>query len=173
MSKPELLWINRKFEFVLPPELYPDVIERLRGTPARLEELIDPIPEQDLTRKPESGWTIQENIGHLRMVDDLFDQRLTQYIEGGTELVGADMSNQRTSIADFNAQSINEVLAEFRRFRTRLVGRFEAVDPSLAARALQHPRLNKPMRLIDHAFFAAEHDDHHLAQITRLNKLFG
>jgi len=24
------------------------------------------------------------------------------------------------------------------------------------------------MRLIDHAYFAAEHDDHHLAQITRL-----
>jgi hypothetical protein len=31
-----------------------------------------------------------------------------------------------------------------------------------------HPRLQQPMRLIDHALFVAEHDDHHLARITEL-----
>jgi hypothetical protein len=34
-----------------------------------------------------------------------------------------------------------------------------------------HPRLMKPMKIIDLAFFVAEHDDHHLAQITFLTKL--
>ena len=34
-----------------------------------------------------------------------------------------------------------------------------------------HPRLGTPMRLIDLAFFVAEHDDHHLAQITHLANL--
>jgi hypothetical protein len=29
------------------------------------------------------------------------------------------------------------------------------------------------MRVLDLIFFVAEHDDHHLAQIARLKKLFG
>jgi hypothetical protein len=31
-------WFDRKFELGLPPEAIPEIIERLRGTPARLEE---------------------------------------------------------------------------------------------------------------------------------------
>jgi len=31
-----------------------------------------------------------------------------------------------------------------------------------------HPRLGTPLRLIDHALFVAEHDDHHLARIGGL-----
>jgi hypothetical protein len=31
-----------------------------------------------------------------------------------------------------------------------------------------HPRLNKPMRLVDMLFFQAEHDDYHLARISDL-----
>ncbi len=30
-------WFDRKFEFNFPVELYPSLIMRLRGTPARLE----------------------------------------------------------------------------------------------------------------------------------------
>jgi hypothetical protein len=30
-------------------------------------------------------------------------------------------------------------------------------------RTLLRPRLKTPMRLVDHLFFVAEHDDHHLA----------
>jgi hypothetical protein len=31
-----------------------------------------------------------------------------------------------------------------------------------------HPRLKRPMRLIDLCFFIAEHDDHHLTIVSRL-----
>jgi hypothetical protein len=34
--------------------------------------------------------------------------------------------------------------------------------------ALPHPRLKTPMRLIDHLYFVAEHDDHHHARIWEL-----
>ena len=33
-------WYERKFEFSFPVELYPDLCVRLRGTPARLEEMV-------------------------------------------------------------------------------------------------------------------------------------
>ena len=31
-----------------------------------------------------------------------------------------------------------------------------------------HPRLKQPMRLVDHLYFVAEHDDHHLAKIWEM-----
>jgi hypothetical protein len=40
-------------------------------------------------------------------------------------------------------------------------------DAQLHATSL-HPRLQQPMTVTDHAFFVAEHDDHHLARISEL-----
>ena len=34
------LWFERRFEFSFPVELYPNLCARLRGTPARLEEVL-------------------------------------------------------------------------------------------------------------------------------------
>ncbi len=60
------------------------------------------------------------------------------------------------------------LLAAFRSARTLLVERLEAADDALIAHSALHRRLESPMRLLDHAFFVAEHDDHHLANITEL-----
>lgn len=46
---------------------------------------------------------------------------------------------------------------------------WRATEQDLEKSAI-HPRLGTPMKLIDLAFFVAEHDDHHLAQITALIK---
>jgi hypothetical protein len=40
-------------------------------------------------------------------------------------------------------------------------------------RTALHPRLNVRIRVIDLVFFIAEHDDHHLAQISELKRLWG
>jgi hypothetical protein len=44
----------------------------------------------------------------------------------------------------------------------------DALDLKAAARKALHPRINRPIRLVDMCFFAAEHDDHHLAAIHDL-----
>ena len=49
-----------------------------------------------------------------------------------------------------------------------LVARLEDLDEAGVERSSQHPRLGQPMRVIDMAIFAAEHDDHHLARIGEL-----
>jgi hypothetical protein len=46
----------------------------------------------------------------------------------------------------------------------------ERFETELFARSMLHPRLKTPMRLVDHLFFVAEHDDHHLAKIWELVK---
>ena len=165
-------WIERKFTFDLPAGVYPCVIERLRGTPERIEALVKRIPDEFYTRKSEHGWTIQQHIGHLASVEELFDNRLTQFIEGAEELIAADMSNQKTEQADYNSMSMNEVLSIFRSVRNGFVQRLEAVDDSDIDRPAFHPRLKKPMRLIDLVYFTAEHDDNHLADIVNLWRSF-
>ena len=159
-------WIERPFTFNTDPHLYPNVIERLRGTPVRLEELVSRISPDLYTHEPEHGWSIQEIAGHLVDVEQLHDFRLGQFIAGEKTLMAPDMSGKHTSEAGWNDRSMAEVLAKFRAVREAFVARMEAVDDELVSRAAHHVRLNCPMRLIDMAVFAAEHDDNHLAEIV-------
>ena len=162
-------WFEKKFEFVLPVEDFPAVIERVRGTPARLEEIVRSYSPDVLTAQPEGEWTIQQHVGHLSDLDELHDGRLDDFDEGKDALRPADLSNAKTEQANHNAASISDLLATFREVRMRFVDRLEAMDETAAARVSFHPRLQKPMRVIDLALFVAEHDDHHLAAIRWLS----
>ncbi len=161
-------WFERKFEFTFPVDLHPNLCIRLRGTPVRLEEMLLGRPREVLARRPEDKWSAQEHAGHLLDLESLWMARVDDFLTGGAELTAADLNNRRTHEANHNARAIEEILTEFRRARTQLVDRVEKIDAALSARAMLHPRLKKPMRLVDHLYFAAEHDDHHLARIWEL-----
>jgi hypothetical protein len=96
--------------------------------------------------------------------------RVDDYLKEASELTVADLTNRKTSEAQHNLRPIEEILAEFRSARSRLASRVENIDPAIFARAALHPRLKTPMRLVDHLYFVAEHDDHHLAYIWGLIK---
>jgi hypothetical protein len=70
--------------------------------------------------------------------------------------------------ANHNARSIGEILGESSKARLRLVDCVQEKESALFGRSRLHPRLKKPMRRVDHLYFAAEHDDHHLASIWEL-----
>jgi hypothetical protein len=72
-----------------------------------------------------------------------------------------------------NARAVEEILTDFSTARGRLLKRVDELDASLFARAIPHPRLKVPMRLVDHLYFVAEHDDHRLARIFELVKRVG
>ncbi len=162
------LWTDRHFTFNLPKELFPVVIERLRGTPARIEDKVRALPAAILTRRDGEAWSIQEHIGHLLDLDELHAGRLDDFLAGAAELRAADMSNRKTHEAAHNGRLIEDLLREFRRERESFVARLDAWDPALVSLTALHPRLQKPMRVIDMAFFTAEHDDHHLTRMTEL-----
>ena len=120
-------WFERQFTFDLPLSRFPNVLERLHGSPARLEERVRSLPPATLTARFKDAWSIQENVGHLRDLEPLWIRRAEQLLAGA--------------------------------------------DASALERTARHPRLGTPMRLIDIAFFTAEHDDHHLARITEMMHL--
>jgi len=165
---PLVEWFERKFDFSFPVELYPEVIERLRGTPARIEERVKDVSPAVLTRRDSEKWSIQENIGHLLDLDQLFAGRFEDFESGLDKLRPADLTNQKTHLAQHNSQPMGKILSEFRHHRVALVKRLEGASPEYFRRTALHPRLNTPMRVTDLLYFVAEHDDHHLARISEL-----
>lgn len=168
-----LKWIDRKFEFNYPVELYPEIIERVRGASARLDEYLNSAPAEILTHRDDGHWSIQENAGHLFDLDALTLERIEQYVAGVPVLHAADITNKKTSEANYNNVSAAEISCLFRERRVEVVNRLESLDAEMFARSAIHPRLNIPMRLVDFVFFEAEHDDYHFTRINELLKLFG
>ena len=164
------LWLERKFSFEFPVDVYPSVRIRLRGTPARLEELTRGLSREQLVPRQKGKWSIQENAGHLLDLEPLWFERLREFLAGAKTLTAADMGNTRTQEARHNEADLSEILATFRAARQVLVNRLDELDGQDFARVSHHPRLNVPMRLLDHLYFVAEHDDHHLARIWELRR---
>jgi uncharacterized damage-inducible protein DinB len=160
-------WFERHFDFCFPVELFPNICARLRGTPARLEELLRDVPRSTLTGKTHEQWSVQEQAGHLADMEPLWLVRVNDYATGRTELTPADLTNQKTFDANHNARGLDEILAEFRSAREELLESVLDLDDSVHSRSIPHPRMKVPMRLVDHLYFVAEHDDHHLARIWR------
>ncbi len=165
----QMQWMERSFRFDLPVGLFPALVVRLRGTLARLEELTAGLSREALTARVGGGWSIQEHVGHLLDLEDLWRVRLDELLEGTPVLTAADVSNTRTHEAGHNDRELGELLQAFRKRRTELVGRLVSLTESDVERRAHHPRLGQPMRVVDWAYFAAEHDDHHLARILRLS----
>jgi uncharacterized damage-inducible protein DinB len=162
------IWFERKFEFSFPVELYPNLCARLRGTPARLEETLRGRSHEILIPKPQGKWSAQEHAGHLLDLEPLWLARVENYAAGSVQLTVTDLQNRKTDEANHNARPPGQILFEFRAARGRLLKRVNELDATLRARAIPHPRLKTPMRLVDHLYFVAEHDDHHLARIWEL-----
>jgi uncharacterized damage-inducible protein DinB len=164
------IWFERKFEFSFSVELFPNLCARLRGTPARLDETLRGRSRQILINKAQEKWSAQEHAGHLLDLEPLWLTRVEDYVAAAGQLTVADLRNRKTDEANHNARPLQQILSEFRAAREILLKRVGELNASLFSRSIPHPRLKVPMRLVDHLYFVAEHDDHHLARIWELLK---
>jgi uncharacterized damage-inducible protein DinB len=164
------LWFDRKFDFTLPVENYPNLRIRLWGTPARLEEMVQGVSHQVMIEKPHGKWSAQEHAGHLADLEPLWLARVEDFLADVDSLTIADLTNRKTEEANHNARTLQEILAEFRSARARLLDRVGKLSAQVFRGTKLHPRLKQPMRLVDHLYFVAEHDDHHLAKIWEMSR---
>ncbi len=167
----QVKWFNRDFDFTSTQNIFPSIIERLAGTPARLEEKLRLMPPGLLTVRINGTWTIKENVGHLTDLEPLWQGRLDDIISGKTELRPTDLQNTKTSLANHDAVPVDELLNRFRQIRAKTISLLEKLDEAQIFRSALHPRLKSPMRTMDLFLFVAERDDHHLARITELVRL--
>ena len=101
-------------------------------------------------------------------LEPLWIVRIADYVNGSAQLTEADLTNRQADEANHNVTPTYDIVVGFRAAREQLPMCVERVNPPLFARAIPHPRLKQPMRLVDHLYFVAEHDDHHLARIREL-----
>jgi len=161
-------WFERKFDLNFPVGLFPIIVERLEGAVPRVTAMTKELDESVLTRKPGNEWSVKEQVGHLYDLEELWYGRVDDFLSGQEVLRAADLRNTRTHEADHNKKTIEELVTQFSSARNKLIARIKNVDEATASLTSLHPRLKTPMRLIDHLFFIAEHDDHHLTKIRGL-----
>ena len=166
MKKTE--WFKRGFPAIDDNGILPCIIERLRGTPARIDEMVSQLNPDLLVLKPDGKWSIKEQIGHLSDLEPLWLGRIEDISGGLSELRVADLTNRKTNTANHNASDVKALLQFFRRQRQLLVERLIHLTDDQLLKVARHPRLKTPMRVIDLANFVAEHDDHHLAIVREI-----
>lgn len=166
MQKTE--WFNRKFPIIEDNGILPSIIERLCGTPARIDEITAHLQPALLTLKVNGKWTIKEEIGHLSDLEPLWLGRLDDLVNGVPELRAADLTNQKTHTANHDTTELKTLLQGFRKQRELFVTGLLNLNDDLLLNSSLHPRLKTPMRIIDLAYFVAEHDDHHLASVREI-----
>lgn len=164
-------WTDRKFTFDFPEGWLADILERLKGTEIRIVYMVNSLSEQECEFKFNNEWSIKEHIGHLSDLEDLHEGRIEDFLERKEILRAADMTNKRTNEANHNTRSKEELIGEFFSKRKSFVDRLESLDEEVQKHTAMHPRLQVPMRPVDVAFFTAEHDDHHLADMRAIVNL--
>lgn len=161
-------WFERKFDFNFPIGMFPIIVERLRGTTARIEYMLKNIPDEKLNKKDGEYWSIKEQVGHLYDLEDLWYDRMEDFLTGKEILRATDLNNTKTKEAHHNSKTIQELIQQFSEGRNKLIQKVENIDAGSASHTALHPRLVQPMRLVDALFFVAEHDDHHITMIRQL-----
>jgi hypothetical protein len=165
-------WVERHWTFDLPVGVFPAVLERLRGTPARAASVVAGVPEEGLAAPPMEAWSAKEHLGHLIDLHALDVLRVKEFLSGAETLTAADVSNSQTKGAGHGATPIAQLLETFKRERHTLILMLEPLtEVEIAATAL-HPRLGVKMRLVDWVQFVADHDDHHLASARHALRSF-
>ena len=156
-------WFERSWSFDLPIEAFAELRDRLASTSARMAELVAGATDDQLRWHDPDAWSAKRHLGHLDDLHALDDVRLQEFLSGAERLTPADPKNRLTWETDHDGVPVETIISLFRAHRDPLVERMgRLTDAEIAATSI-HPRLGRPLRLIDWAYFVAEHDDHHLA----------
>ncbi len=167
---PKKKWFDRRFSLELPAWMFTNIVERLRGTPARVEEMTRDLDSESLTHQVGDQWSIQVNVGHLSDLEPMWIGRIDDILRGEDCLRSTDLENRLTEEANHDANSLDALLMKFRELRGEFVRKLDELEEEDTLRSALHPRLEQPMRILDLAYFVAEHEDHHLATITSILK---
>lgn len=159
-------WFERKFDLSFGAERYVAIYEQLAGAPERLRQAVDDASEEKLTNKADGKWSVKEQAGHLAVMEPLWRVRFQDIRERKPMLTVADLTNAATTEAGFNEWPMERLLQRWAAQRLETLRLLDSIDALDMESTSLHPRLKQPMRVIDLAYFVAEHDDHHISIVS-------
>jgi len=160
-------WFDRSFSFPIAIDQFPFLLQRLQCTALRVQALTQYLPEWQLNLKPDGKWSIKEHIGHMLIMEPLWQHRFKDLINKHTTMTPADLNNTATHEARFNQYNISRIINQFKQQRLKTLHLLAKLETSAFEYTLLHPRLHLPMRITDLMYFVAEHDDHHINTIKQ------
>jgi uncharacterized damage-inducible protein DinB len=161
-------WFDREFDLSFGPARYTAIYTQLKDAPQRLREAVNNLAPAKLEEKPDGKWSIKEQAAHLSVMEPLWRIRFLDIKARKPTLTVADLTNAATTDGGFNALSIDQLLTQFETQRTETLRLLDSIDALDTESTSLHPRLKQPMRIIDLAYFVAEHDDHHITIIKEM-----
>ena len=166
MSTPK--WFESEFDLSFSADKYASIYAQLKQAPEKLRQVLAGLPEEVLLRKPDGKWSIKEHVGHLAIMEPLWRIRFVDIRERKPVLTTADLNNTATTAAGFNGFGMEELLDRFSAERQETLRLLNSIDVLDEESTSLHPRLKQPMRVIDLAYFVAEHDEHHVAVMVEM-----
>ncbi|GGA98343.1 DinB family protein [Puia dinghuensis] len=163
-------WFERTFDLSFGVDRYAAIYKQLAGAPEVLRQAVAGLPEEVLTMKPDGKWSIKEHAGHLSVLEPLWRIRFQDIREKKPTMTVADLNNQTTSAAGFNDYAILALVDRFAVERNATLSLLNSIDTLDVEHTSLHPRLKIPMRIIDLAYFVAEHDEHHFVAMRELGR---
>ena len=121
----QVAWLEREFVFSQPIGLFPIVLERLRGTPARAKELVSGIRKDTLARRVHAKWSVKDHLGHLIDLEPLDDRRLDEFLNHAEVLSAADIENSATENGNHRRVPIADLIQRLAAGRARLLLRLK------------------------------------------------
>ena len=167
---PRQIWTDHTFNLNIHPGWQHNIMSRILDTEVRLLHHARPFTDAQLSYQPNGEWSIKQHIGHLTALEEVHSIRLKEFEARLPGLTMADMSNKKTHSANYNEQSLEELINDFRKERADFVAQFNALSEGAHYHAAVHPRLKVNMKPVDLLYFVAEHDDHHIASIMAIKK---
>ncbi|MDN3725138.1 GNAT family N-acetyltransferase [Aequorivita sp. SDUM287046] len=161
-------WFNRKFNFNISMEKFPELLGSMELIVLKFQKVIQGRFEEQLNFKPNGKWSIKEHIGHLCILEPLWQKRFLEIKENKVKMSATDLNNQATNQSFFNQFSMEKLLSDFQEARANTIRIIESMSEEDFQKSLYHPRLNQPMRIIDLMYFITEHDTHHLNTLLEI-----
>jgi uncharacterized damage-inducible protein DinB len=161
-------WFDRVFDFQRESQEFPVIYQRLKEAPHQLRQLVAGLNVEQLRNQPEGKWSVTEHAGHLFTLEPLWRKRIVDIVEGKPVLTTADLENKATFDAGFNERNMDDVLNDFEWERKLTLEQLDRLTSDDFLKQSMHPRIKQPMRIVDHIYFVAEHDAHHLARVREI-----
>jgi len=166
--QPATRWFDRKFDRSLGAEQFDQQLNRLAQFPAALRQVLDNCSKAITTVKPDGKWSVNENVGHLFLLEPLWCKRFQEIKDDCKHMSPADLNNTATEQASFNELLTEDLLERFRAEREKTVLLLQGMSREDLLKQSIHPRLGQPMTVTDMMYFVAEHDEHHLRAIQQI-----
>jgi hypothetical protein len=144
-----------------------ETVNLLRETPVALANMVKELDKSLLVAKPDSKWSIQEQVGHLLTIESLWIARVDDCVMEKPFLRPWNGTNADTDAGQFNLQGISQILDDFASIRNAHMNLIDKYLPKQDEMTCHHQSKGIDLTLRAHLEMMLKHDQDHLEIILK------